>query len=223
MGNCVKSLGEVRVDSVYRSPSISQAGDFVVEDDQVCQARFVLGELWPRLSFSWDWGAFCLPQKIALFPLSVWLGMLRVALHPEHRFSAPVRIKIHVCSQWTLSLPFVAEQEKGTSSIKALEGIGWDVEELLHVLSVMSTIALLSLGPERERSSLQPWPHWLHSITFPWSWYVTLLTSAKWFLARLEGLQFDSFLQWKTNSVSVRLKRGKMNSSFPVDWKQISW
>lgn len=45
MGNRVESLGEIQVDNIHHSLHISQAGYFVIEDDQVCQALFAFGEL----------------------------------------------------------------------------------------------------------------------------------------------------------------------------------
>lgn len=44
VGNCIQSLGQIQVDNVHCLPHINQAGYLVVEDDQVCQARFTLGE-----------------------------------------------------------------------------------------------------------------------------------------------------------------------------------
>lgn len=64
-------------------------------------------------------------------------------------------------------------QKKQLLLPRPLEGIGWDVEEQLYVPSVMSNTEVLWLGPKREHSSLQPWPHQLHSTTFPWSWCST--------------------------------------------------
>ena len=44
VGNCIKSFGEIQVDNVHHSPHINQAGYFVIEGDEVCQAQFALGE-----------------------------------------------------------------------------------------------------------------------------------------------------------------------------------
>ena len=44
MGNRIKSLGEIQVHNVHRLPHINQAGYFVIEGNQVCQALFALGE-----------------------------------------------------------------------------------------------------------------------------------------------------------------------------------
>lgn len=38
VGNCIESLAEIQVDNVLCSPCINQAGYFVREADQVCQA-----------------------------------------------------------------------------------------------------------------------------------------------------------------------------------------
>lgn len=69
--------------------------------------------------------------------------MLCITFRHKPHFSAPVRITIHVCSQCTLSLSFVAEQLEKATSTMTLEGIGWDVEEWLCVLSITSTVAFL--------------------------------------------------------------------------------
>lgn len=44
MGNHIKSLGDIQVDNVHCKPYISQTGSFVVRGNQVCQAKFVLGQ-----------------------------------------------------------------------------------------------------------------------------------------------------------------------------------
>lgn len=122
-------------------------------------------------------------------------------------------------SQWTLSLPLLQNRQKKQLLLpRPLEGIGWDVEEQLYVPSVMSNTALLWLGPEREHSSLQPWPHQLHSTTFPWSWCSAFSQVLSNSLPSLKD--FSLIPSFNQNQIAfLRLKRGKIDSSFPTDWK----
>lgn len=47
MGNLTESLGEIRIVNVHLLPLINQAGYFVVEGNQDCQAQSALGESIP--------------------------------------------------------------------------------------------------------------------------------------------------------------------------------
>ena len=44
MGDCVESLAEVKVDNIHGSPFIYPASHAIVENYQIGQARFPLGE-----------------------------------------------------------------------------------------------------------------------------------------------------------------------------------
>lgn len=44
LGGHIKSFGEIQVEHIHHSPHINQGSNFVINGDQVCPARFALGE-----------------------------------------------------------------------------------------------------------------------------------------------------------------------------------